>query len=127
MTLRRSQMPRRKSPLCRASAGRGKLRKVGKVGRRNVRALRVFKKDCAEQGVEERCERRGRNCTGTENLTWAHGRKRDELREGELEHFAIVCCVNCHREMDEGMSHEEMAAEVRRIINLRDGRRLQAA
>lgn len=99
----------------------------GKGGRKNARALRVFKRDCREQGVDERCERRGPNCTGTENLTWAHGRKRVLLREGELEHFAIVCCVNCHGEMDEGMTHDEMADEVERIIALRPERRLEAA
>lgn len=106
---------------------RGRLRKVGKVGRRNARALRVFKKECVRQGVEPRCERRGRRCTGTEQLTWAHGRKRRELRDGELESFVIVCCVNCHREMDEGMSHEEMANEVARIIADRPNKMMEAA
>lgn len=124
MTLARGMFQRGKSVRPKRNY---RLNKVGKTGRKNARALKVFKAECVRQGVDERCERRGKNCTGTEQLTWAHGRKRSKLREGELEHFAIVCCVNCHREMDEGMTHEEMANEVERIIAGRDERRLEAA
>lgn len=119
-----SKGPSRDTPLERS---RKRIRAVGKKGLKSARALRVFKKAVARLGLDERCERRGPNCTGTEQLTWAHGRKRSELKAGELESFAIICCVNCHREMDEGMSHEGMAAEVSRIIALRPERHLEAA
>jgi hypothetical protein len=100
--------------------------KAGKKMRENRRALSVFKKECARLGIE-RCEVRGPNCTGTEDLTWAHGRKRRELLEGELETFAIVACAICHRPLDEELTHAEMAAEVSRIIQLRPERYLEAA
>lgn len=105
---------------------RTKLKKVGKKGRESVRALRVFKKECARLGID-RCEVRGPHCTGTENLTWAHGRKRRELKPGELERFAIVCCVNDHRILDEELSHDEMAERVTYYISLRPERYLEAA
>lgn len=136
--LKRTPMPRGKVGLKRASFDRTSRANFGHLKRRkalgtpgkgtskNRRALRVFKVRVGRYLID-RCERRGGNCTGAEQLTWAHGRKRRELLEGELEDFAIVCCVNCHREMDEGMSHEGMAAEVSRIIALRPERYLEAA
>jgi hypothetical protein len=133
MTWARQRPMRRTAPLRRspfdprkARMRRTALAKAGRKTRENARALRVFKKDCAKYGID-RCERRGPHCTGMENLTWAHGRKRRELLGGELERFAIVCCVNCHRELDEQMTHEEMAAEVDRLIQLRPERYLEAA
>jgi hypothetical protein len=102
-----------------------RLRAVGKKGRENGRALRVFKKECARLGIE-RCEVRYSVCTGIPD-TWAHGRKRRKLREGELETFAVAACKACHRVLDEDMTHEQMAAEVGRIISLRPDRYLEAA
>lgn len=102
------------------------LSKEGKTGRENRKALRVFKKDAARYSIDG-CEARYEGCTGKENLTWAHGRKRRELQGDELQHFAIVCCAVCHRRLDEGMSHERMANEVSRIIALRPERYLEAA
>jgi len=105
---------------------RQRIRKVGRQGRENARALRIFKRECARLGLGERCECGYEGCTGQPD-TWAHGRKRRLLRPGELERFAVVACVNCHRKLDEQMSHEEMAAEVDRIIQLRPERYWEAA
>jgi hypothetical protein len=114
--IRRGSGPKRSS----------RMKKVGKKMRESKRALGVFKRECARLGIE-RCEVRGQHCTGADDLTWAHGRKRRELKEGELEEFAVVACRNCHRPLDEDMSHDEMAAEVTRIIGLRPERYLEAA
>jgi hypothetical protein len=101
------------------------MRKAGKKDRENRKALRAFKLECAGFGIE-RCECRYEGCKGIPD-TWAHGRKRRELLEGELEKFAVAACTVCHRRLDEDMSHEEMAAEVARLIALRPERYLEAA
>jgi hypothetical protein len=125
--LPRSPIKRGDSRLGRAvSKARGRIRRVGKKGLENRRALAVFKRECVRLGID-RCEVRGSHCTGAEDLTWAHGRKRRELLEGELETFAIVACRNCHRPLDEELTHAEMAAEVSRIHGLRPERYLEAA
>ena len=103
----------------------GGLKKVGKVGRRNARALGVFKRECARLGIE-RCELRFEGCTGTENLTWAHGRKRRHLKEGELETFAVVACASCHWKAEK-RGEPVMTPIIERCIAGRGERRLQAA
>jgi hypothetical protein len=120
--MRRGAGLRRDTPLERS---RKRIRAVGKKGLENRRALKVFKKECARLQIE-RCEAGYEGCTG-EPDTWAHGRKRRELLEGELETFAVIACLVCHRRLDERMSHEEMAAEVRRIIAGRADRLAEAA
>jgi hypothetical protein len=129
VTLRRSPMKPRRSPLSRprasAKRSRERIRKVGKVGLKNARALRVFKRECARLGIE-RCEVRYMGCTG-EPTTWAHGRRRRFLKGDELERFAVAACIPCHTTLDQKMSHEECAREVARIIQLRPERYLEAA
>lgn len=129
---RRSYMSRGEKGLARsgnynsALQRSGRLRKVGKTGRKNRRALAAFKRECARLGVDGRCEVRRPGCFG-EATTWAHGRRRRNLKAGELERFAVAACVPCHRWLDEELSREECASEVERIIGLRPERYLEAA
>lgn len=120
--LPRGPGPRRSS---RIKKSRKRMRKAGKGGRENRRALSVFKRECARLGVE-RCEVRYEGCQGHPD-TWAHGRRRRFLKEGELETFAVAACTVCHRVLDEVLSREDCAKEVTRLIGLRPERYLEAA
>jgi hypothetical protein len=101
------------------------LRAKGKKGKASQKALGVFKRECARLGIE-RCEVRYEGCFGVPD-TWAHGRRRRLLKEGELEAFAVAACAPCHFILDTTMSHAETAEEVTRIIGLRPERYLEAA
>lgn len=66
------------------------------------------------------CEVQLPGCERTMNLTPAHSRKRSKIETKE-QYFEVVCaCGNCHRLLDEKMSHEEMEQAVKSVIRNRD-------
>ena len=65
------------------------------------------------------CEFRYEGCTGGFMLTPAHSMKRRFIQtESDYREIGIAC-INCHRILDEKMTHETMRAEVLRVIRLR--------
>jgi hypothetical protein len=103
----------------------GALKPVGKQGRANARANRFLKRECERLGIE-RCEFGYSDCTGALFLSHAHVAKRRELLAGELETAAAVACFNCHRKLDEGMSHTEMRAAVEEALAKRADRYVES-
>ena len=102
----------------RLSRGSKRL-KAGKKSKEWMAVRRRLSESFREKGIVT-CEVRvSRYCTPTTMLTWAHGRKRRLLRDGELESLVCLCCQNCHHILDEVMSHEEMLRVVQNVIDCR--------
>lgn len=65
------------------------------------------------------CEFRFEGCTVTYMLTPAHSMKRRFIQtEAQYREIAIAC-LNCHRILDERMSHDEMRTAVKDAIQRR--------
>lgn len=72
-----------------------------------------------QQRPIEYCEVRLEGCFGTFGLAPAHSRKRREIETKDQFFEVVAACLNCHRKLDEQMSHEEMEATVKQIITSR--------
>jgi hypothetical protein len=81
-------------------------------------AWKQLKRELEAAGITS-CEFLFRGCTRTMFLTPAHSRKRREIENEEQLREVAVACVNCHRKLDEEMSHEEMWRHVTRVRELR--------
>jgi hypothetical protein len=72
------------------------------------------------------CEARfPHECTGREQLTWAHNAKRRKLSTEDLTHAALIC-VNAHN-IIEVLPPEEMRRIVDEIIADRPNKQMEAA
>jgi hypothetical protein len=92
------------------------LRRVGKKGKLNQKANRILAK---EFKGPQYCEATfPHDCTGSEQLTWAHNAKRRKLSTEDLTHAALIC-INAHNVI-EVKSPEEMKAIVDEIIQIRE-------
>ena len=96
-----------------------RINPVGKKGRANARANRE-RKPLYEKAEITRCEVRGPRCTPDNYLTWAHGRKRRNLKPGELEDFTVLACQNCHWDVLEKGGELKMTPLVQAIIDARE-------
>ncbi len=65
------------------------------------------------------CEVRLDGCFGTYGLAPAHSRKRREIENKEQYFEVVAACLNCHRKLDEQMTHGEMERTVKQIISSR--------
>lgn len=65
------------------------------------------------------CEFHYHGCMRTFGLALAHSRKRRFITSKEQYWEVGLACVKCHEVLDNWMSHEEMEAEVKRIIQRR--------
>lgn len=79
---------------------------------------RELKQEWHERG-QNGCEFRYEGCMGTFGQALAHSRKRRYITSKEQYWEVGLACVQCHKKLDEQMSHEEMESEVKRIINER--------
>lgn len=59
-------------------------------------------------------------CGGSFGLGFAHRYKRRFLTTDEEKRTVILCCQICHRQLDEGMSHEQMYETVTKVIENRN-------
>lgn len=66
------------------------------------------------------CELGWPQCYHNNYLTWGHGRKRRFLSGNELKTLVILVCQNCHKTLDEEMTHEEMYDTVIAVIEKRN-------
>lgn len=102
---------------------RATLATIGKKGREWAHVRGELKRMLTTLGID-RCEFRFKDCTDRENLSLAHSMKRRFLGKGEERERLIrevgVACLNCHRELDERMTHEQMATAVRGVIARRE-------
>lgn len=65
------------------------------------------------------CEFRYDGCMQTFGQALAHSRKRRFITS-KSEYWEVgLACIQCHKQLDERMSHEEMESEVKRIIEER--------
>lgn len=65
------------------------------------------------------CEARLSGCVGSFGLSPAHSKKRRFIRTKEDYFEVVAACQNCHQQLDQKMSHTEMEAKVKEIINAR--------
>lgn len=93
---------------------------VGKKTLANMKANARLKKKFTALGIT-RCELRYINCTGSDFLSWCHGRKRRKLVGDELETLVCLACINCHS-VAERMQPEAMLAIVQSTIAERESR-----
>jgi hypothetical protein len=90
------------------------LRKIGKKGKENVRANRILAKNFTGH---QYCEAKfPHDCTGREQLTWAHNMKR--RKKPDLLRAALIC-VNAHNAV-EFLPPEEMKRIVDEIVSSRE-------
>ena len=68
------------------------------------------------------CEFGYDKCMRTFGLALAHSKKRRFITDKEAYWEVGLACQVCHDELDLRMTHEEMEAEVKRIIRERDDR-----
>ena len=77
------------------------MRRIGKIGKRNIKANRALKEAFQEDGIEW-CELCGSNV----NLTFAHYKKRVEYRRKDKQHLlsdkrnVLLLCVKCHDKIE---------------------------
>lgn len=72
-----------------------------------------------QRGMPNYCEARLPGCINL-YLSPAHSRKRREIETRE-QYFEICwACENCHRKLDEQMSHAEMEQAVKWVIERRE-------
>lgn len=102
-------------------------RRMNVAGVRTLEWSRVrarLKKRFAAWGIT-RCEFAFIGCTRSQQLSFAHAVKRRFLSAtaapGTAEHIetVAVCCLVCHQQLDEGMSHQAMRASVLSVIATR--------
>jgi hypothetical protein len=90
------------------------LNTVGNKTREWQQAKRVLKPAFEDAGITE-CELRlDANCWRNNGLSWAHSKKRGDIRGGEL-YEVVVGCAYCHT-MIEGMPKDKMTKLVREVI-----------
>lgn len=94
------------------------LRRAGKKGNAWKTTRRQLKKESAAMGIT-RCELNYPNCTGDDQLGFAHGRKRTRLKGNELHDLCCLICNNCHSRI-EFSGPEAMLAVVESVISERD-------
>lgn len=104
--LRRTKLKRRVPGTARLKAGR-KTNAWTKV-------RRELSKEFLAQGIVS-CELKYDGCWGEAALSFAHGRKRRHLKEGELKTLTILACTPCHDKL-EYLRPEEMLTIVENII-----------
>lgn len=75
------------------------MNKVGLKTRAWTNARNRLKKRFAANGITE-CELGYDGCWRDNALSFAHGRRRRFLLEGELEHLTVLCCTPCHERLD---------------------------
>lgn len=91
--------------------------KAGKKTKANRASNARLKKKFESLGIT-RCELNYPNCTPDNFLTWAHGRKRRRLLDGELDSLVCLACQNCHSRI-EFLAPEAMLAIVQSVISER--------
>lgn len=118
---RSAPMARGASTLRRSWMARGRSRLgPGKQTAENLTSNARLKVRFAALGITS-CELFGflvHDCTRDNYLTWAHGRKRRKLLEGELDTLVILACQNGHNAI-EFLQPEEMLAIVQDAIERR--------
>lgn len=101
---------------------RSRISPTGKKGREWANVRRQIIAQLERQGIVY-CEFGFDGCTRNDYLSLAHSMKRRFLGSGDDRKWRIrevaLACWNCHRILDEVMSHEEMAEAVREAIAAR--------
>lgn len=128
MTLPKS--PRRTKPYAQLRSKppeQGKPRKPMRVRGASTRAKQVaawHKELHAEWQLKNinHCEFGYDKCMRTFGLALAHSKKRRFITDKEAYWEVCLACVKCHEWLDNVLSHEQMEAEVKRIIRERDDR-----
>ncbi len=105
----------------------GKPRKPMRVRGASTRAKQVaawHKELHAEWQLKNinHCEFGYDKCMRTFGLALAHSKKRRFITDKEAYWEVCLACVKCHEWLDNVLSHEQMEAEVKRIIRERDDR-----
>lgn len=119
-TLKRTSIRRKPQPW-RTRRQRAALKRIGKKGKENQKANATLAKTF--KGAQF-CEARfPHDCTGSEQLTWAHNMKR--RKQPDLLHAALIC-VNAHN-IIEVLPPEDMKRIVDGIIDNRTNRECEAA
>lgn len=84
----------------------------------NKKANAQLKRKFEAQGITS-CELGYTDCTRDNFLSWAHGRKRRHLKEGELETLVCLACIVCHQVI-ERLPEAQMTKIVKEIIRARN-------
>jgi hypothetical protein len=92
------------------------LKRAGKKTKEWAAARKILKPKFQAAGITT-CELGYRNCWYDNALSFAHARKRNDLRPGEL-YEVILCCTPCH-DILERMPKPIMYAAVHKIIAAR--------
>lgn len=101
------------------SMKRSQMNRLSKKAKLRERINRPNRIRFAEMGLLGVCEAKLPGCWPNGRLTWAHGKKDRLLSMHERKYLVIRACTVCHHKMDEEMSHEEMLAFVKNVIESR--------
>jgi hypothetical protein len=94
------------------------MNRIGKKGR-HWREIRTNVVIPALNGIDY-CEFGFPGCLKGIMLTPAHSRKRRKIENDEQLAEVAVCCIPCHRVLDEQMTHADMEAAVKKAIARRN-------
>lgn len=98
--------------------GRCRLNANGRKTQDWIKVRRELSIEFAAAGITS-CELKYEGCWGEKALGWAHGRKRRNLRDGELKSLVALVCNPCHGRI-EYLPPEEMLAIVQDVIARRE-------